>query len=76
MAEIRPGDAVIVQTAGGAKVPMRALSAVVKGAKFPIVWVSPAEEPDRRIPWPAEYVHPAATSLSSRNSAPATGDQK
>ncbi len=63
--EIEPGKAVYVRTALGETLPRIAVSGVVQGGSFPIVWVcredesraavSEGREPDR-VPWPAEDV--------------------
>jgi hypothetical protein len=60
--DIRSGMLVECETAGGGHVTMRALSGVVQGYDFPVVWVCTPEEyaqveavgtePDR-IPWPS-----------------------
>lgn len=58
--EIRAGAPVVVTTASGDKLSMRALGAPRRGRDFPVVWVCSQEEymaaepPDvpRGIPWP------------------------
>lgn len=57
MAQIQAGQRVVVTTASGRELPMTALSGVMAGKMFPIIWVTDGKEP--RIPWPAEYVRPA-----------------
>lgn len=65
---IRPGDVVIVTTASGEQVRMRALSGPSKGRDFTVLWVTTevefrkAEEGDgepEAIPWPLTALHPA-----------------
>ncbi len=63
--EIQPGKAVYVRTALGETLPRIAVSGIVQGGSFPIVWVcredesraaiNEGREPDR-VPWPAEDV--------------------
>lgn len=63
--EIQLGTAVNVKTALGEILPRLALSGVVQGGNFPVVWVcredewqlatSEGREPVR-VPWPAEDV--------------------
>jgi hypothetical protein len=66
--EIAPGAKVIVRTAADDLLRCRAMSGVVPGHSFPVVWVCTEEdwataqsqgiEPDG-VPWPAEDVQPA-----------------
>jgi hypothetical protein len=62
---IRPGDVVFVRDARGERLRRRAMSGVVDGRDFPVVWVCLEEEweagrdrPDlsKGLPWPAEDV--------------------
>jgi hypothetical protein len=80
--EIKPGTHVTVRSANGKLLPRRAVSAVEKGADFPIVWVSREEEweaaraedrePDA-VPWPAEDVEPDENEIAHRIVEQATG---
>jgi hypothetical protein len=64
---ITAGDELLVRTATGTKVPRRAVSGIVAGEAFAIVWVCREEEyesahaegrePDA-VPWPANAVEP------------------
>jgi hypothetical protein len=65
MGTIQPGDRVFARAATDEWVRRRAITGVVDGYDFPVVWVctedewaryqSEGREPDR-IPWPAEEV--------------------
>jgi len=65
MPEIQPGQAVIARTASDREIEKRAVTGVVMGHDFPVVWLSRPEEweaaerdgrkPDA-VPWPAEDV--------------------
>jgi hypothetical protein len=68
--QVSPGDHLLVTTARGERVPRRAVTGVVKGDTFPIVWVCDnaeyeaarreGREPET-VPWPASAVeHPAS----------------
>lgn len=67
MTQIQPGSLVTARTAVGQLRERRAMTDVVEGLDFPIVWVcSPAEwdaaqaegrEPEG-LPWPAEDIEP------------------
>ncbi len=68
LAEILPGDKVIVRSADHRHLERRATSGIVRGYDFLVIWVCREEEweasqrerrePDA-IPWPAEAVKPA-----------------
>jgi len=69
MTEIAVGDALRVRTADGKMLEKRAVSGVVAGADFPVVWVyrpeawdprSPEECERLAVPWPADAVEKAA----------------
>ena len=70
-AMIRRGIVVEVVTALEEKVRMRALSPVVRGRDFPVVYVcAEAEWSDGRgetegIPWPAESVYPVGAAATA-----------
>jgi hypothetical protein len=63
--EVVPGGHVLVMDAFGVRLPRRAVTGVVPGVDFPIVWLSreaewsaaehESREPDA-TPWPAEDV--------------------
>lgn len=65
MPTIQPGDELWVETATGEQLPKRAISAVVAGDAFDIVWVcreaeweaaeAEGREPEG-VPWPARDV--------------------
>ena len=57
---IEPGMPVLVRTAFGDELPKVAVSGIVDGHDFPVVWVAAlgADESDAD-PWPAEDVRPA-----------------
>jgi hypothetical protein len=60
--EIREGTFLLVTTASGAQVAMRALGSPVRGRDFPVVWVCTIEDYDlpdhlrHAIPWPLEAI--------------------
>ena len=65
---VQRGDQVLARSALGEDVPMRAVSEVEKGDKFPIIWVCPEEEwqsaeaegrEPSADPWPADAVREA-----------------
>jgi hypothetical protein len=65
MSEIKPGLVVVARDAEGEDLPRRALTGVVDGHDFPVVWVcreeewTEAEQEHRKpegAPWPAEDV--------------------
>ena len=72
MTEITPGDEIVVRDARGSALPRRALTGVVRGHDFPVVWAcverewvsahAEGREPEG-IPWPAEDVALAAPIL-------------
>lgn len=64
-AGIEPGDRVAARDIHGNLLPMRAMTAVMDGKDFPVVWVCHEDHwdpslsgpnPARGIPWPAEDV--------------------
>ena len=69
MREIEAGTHVRIREASGKTLDRRAVSAVVRGRDFPVVWACRDEEwsaaaaegrqPDA-VPWPAEDVEPLA----------------
>ena len=70
MRDVRPGNQVIARSADGRHVPLRAVTGVVEGDDFLVVWVCREEEwlaarAQRRrpnaIPWPADDVRVANT---------------
>jgi hypothetical protein len=69
MPTFRPGDEVLVETATGEHLSKRAISSVVAGDAFDIVWVCREEEwataqtegrEPEGVPWPANDVRPRA----------------
>lgn len=63
--EIEPGTHVQVRTASGELLPRRAITEIVRGEDFPVVWVCREEEWEAAqiegrepegVPWPAEDV--------------------
>jgi len=65
MTPIEPGSMVTARTATGDSVTRRAVSGVVDGLDFPVVWIATEEEwaasqaegrPADALPWPAEDV--------------------
>jgi hypothetical protein len=68
-AKNRAGMDVLARDFHGRELPRRAITGVVPGRDFPVVWVCRAErwdpsladnpDPERGIPWPAEDVKPA-----------------
>jgi hypothetical protein len=70
MPEIIPNTVVTIVTALGDRLPRRALTPVVTGSDFLVVWVCREEEwlaataegrEPEGVPWPAEDVLPAVT---------------
>lgn len=68
MVTVHKGEKVVVVTADNRAVERRAVSEVVAGANFPVVWVCLEEEWDKArrenrppsgLPWPAESVRRA-----------------
>jgi hypothetical protein len=66
--DIRPESPVQVRTASGEILKRWALSGIVEGGYFPVVWVCRQDEltlardegrEPERVPWPAEDVWPA-----------------
>jgi hypothetical protein len=67
MTEIKPGDLVAAIDAEGEELPRRAISGVVQGGNFMVIWVCREEEwhaaqregrhPDG-VPWPVGDVQP------------------
>lgn len=62
---INPGAHVLVRTADGRELPRRAVSGVVDGQDFPVVWITTEEKwqsvagsegQPEAWPWPAEDV--------------------
>ena len=80
MSEIEPGLVVVARDAEGEELPRRALTGVVDGHDFPVVWVcreeewTEAEQEHRKpegVPWPAEDVRPAEhISMTDQPSGP------
>lgn len=70
---LKPGDQVVAMSASEGLVERRAVSAIVDGSDFPVVWLcteiewqaarSEKREPSA-IPWPAEDVRSATASAS------------
>jgi hypothetical protein len=65
MREIKPGDKVIVRSVDNRNLPRRAMTGVVEGDTFPVVWVCREEQwtgktpqilVDKGVPWPVEDV--------------------
>lgn len=65
MRPIRPGAIVVAQTSDNKEVTLRAVTGVIDGDDFPVVWVCGEAEwqaatADRRdpqaVPWPADSV--------------------
>ena len=65
---IRPGERVLARTALDEWVKMRAITGIVPGQDFPLVWVCDEQEwqasqaehrAPRGDPWPADEVRPA-----------------
>ena len=70
---IQPGMTVLARTADGETVKRRAVTSVIDGLDFPVVWICTEEDwlemqsngsgnghrPDGAVPWPAEDVEPA-----------------
>lgn len=76
MAPIQPGSTVTARTATGESVTRRAVSGVVDGLDFPVVWITTEEEwsasqadgrPADALPWPAEDV--AVAEVGSKAAA-------
>jgi len=71
---IEPGTEVLVRTADGQLLPRRAVTDIVRGEDFPVVWVTREEEwnaaqaegrePDA-VPWPADDVRPAGVEAAT-----------
>ncbi len=82
---IEPGTRVQVRSATGELLPRRAVSAVVRGDDFPVVWVSREDEwqaaqtedrdPDA-VPWPAEDVEPDMNETAFRIVEEATREEE
>lgn len=71
MNEVQPGVVVVVRDAEGENLQRRALTGVIDGHDFPVVWVcreeewTEAEQEHRKpegVPWPAEDVRLAEES--------------
>lgn len=69
MATIEPGSVVRTEAFGGSLHERRAITSVVEGRDFPVVWVCSEQEWDlaraqgrdpEGIPWPAENVEPVS----------------
>ena len=73
--QIRPGAHVLVRTADDQLLPRRALTGVVTGQDFPVIWVcreevwSPHLTPrdDDAVPWPSDAVRLAEPDNSRHN---------
>jgi hypothetical protein len=74
MTAIEPGARVIIRTADGKELPRRAVTAVVDGMDFPVVWVTTEGEWTEAqgnghrpyaLPWPAEDVELSAEAAVS-----------
>jgi hypothetical protein len=72
---IAPGTRVVVRTADGERVETRAITSVIDGLDFPVVWVcaeaewdaAEAEEREPQgVPWPAEDVEPDENETAFR----------
>jgi hypothetical protein len=68
LSAIQPGTTVFISTADGQELTRRAVSEVVDGADFPVVWVTTEDEwkaaqsegrPADALPWPSEDVRAA-----------------
>jgi hypothetical protein len=79
--EIRAGDLLKCETAGGGHVTMRALGTVEQGYDFPVVWVCTPEEYDRAqeaedeadgLPWPYSAVRVVADGIPHESALAAT----
>lgn len=55
---VREGDLVVVTDVDGNKHEMQAVTGVVEGREFPVVWVR-RPGASIRVPFPAESVRPA-----------------
>lgn len=71
---ITPGDPIIVLNAYGQREPRRAITGVVAGLDFPVVWACREEEwsaahsegrDPQGVPWPAEDVHPVQDAVGA-----------
>ena len=65
MLEIQPGDKVTVRSADNRRFPRRALTGVMEGDNFQVVWVCREDQwtgtipqvlVDKGVPWPVEDV--------------------
>ena len=81
MGKFQAGDQVEVVDAEGERLPRCALSGVVEGADFPVVWVCREEEWERAraegrepdgVPWPAEDVRPREPTRADRQAVACT----
>jgi hypothetical protein len=54
----QPGQTVLVLTAYGDWIKKEAVSGVVRGYDFPVVWVKSVHKAGLPVPWPAEDVRP------------------
>lgn len=71
---INPGDRVFVRTANGETLERRALTGVVMGHDFQVIWVARPEEVEAAqmegrepegTPWPVEDVEPAGEAVGA-----------
>jgi hypothetical protein len=66
---IEPGMSVWVKTAFGDELEKVAISGIVEGQDFPVVWVAPpGADEGEADPWPAEDVRAASPSEPQRPS--------
>jgi len=71
---INPGIRVTARTADGQDLPRRAVSDVVEGEDFPVVWITTEDEwltakangtEPEAWPWPAEDVQPSEGAVAA-----------
>jgi hypothetical protein len=60
---IEPGTRVLVRTAFGDELQKVAMTGVVEGHDFPVVWVAPVGAESEADPWPAEDVRVASPNV-------------
>jgi len=75
MAEIKPGARVLARTSSDRMLNRRAITGIVQGMDFPVVWVCPENEwqaartdgrPPDALPWPASAVQLDESAESQR----------